>query len=56
MSITRCQIYCRTPSEEGLNQDFNRLDAQTEACEAFIKSQAALKLAQPGKSHPRWRV
>ena len=32
-------IYTRKSSEEGLEQDFNSLDAQREACEAFIKSQ-----------------
>ena len=36
---TRCAIYTRKSSEEGLEQDFNSLDAQREACEAFIKSQ-----------------
>ena len=37
--ILRCAIYTRKSSEEGLEQDFNSLDAQREACEAFIKSQ-----------------
>jgi DNA invertase Pin-like site-specific DNA recombinase len=35
-----CAIYTRKSSEEGLEQDFNSLHAQREACEAFIKSQA----------------
>ncbi|MES2908974.1 MAG: recombinase family protein [Pseudomonadota bacterium] len=35
----RCAIYTRKSSEEGLEQDFNSLDAQREACESFIKSQ-----------------
>jgi site-specific DNA recombinase len=35
----RCAIYTRKSSEEGLEQDFNSLDAQHEACEAFIASQ-----------------
>ena len=35
----RCAIYTRKSSEEGLEQDFNSLRAQREACEAFIKSQ-----------------
>ncbi len=35
----RCAIYTRKSSEEGLDQAFNSLDAQREACEAFIKSQ-----------------
>ena len=39
-SRRRCAIYTRKSSEEGLEQDFNSLQAQREACEAFIKSQA----------------
>jgi DNA invertase Pin-like site-specific DNA recombinase len=35
----RCAIYTRKSSEEGLDQDFNSLDAQREACEAYIASQ-----------------
>jgi site-specific DNA recombinase len=35
----RCAIYTRKSSEEGLEQSFNSLDAQREACEAFIASQ-----------------
>jgi site-specific DNA recombinase len=35
----RFAIYTRKSSEEGLEQDFNSLHAQREACEAFIKSQ-----------------
>ena len=35
----RCAIYTRKSSDEGLDQSFNSLDAQREACEAFIKSQ-----------------
>jgi len=35
----RCAIYTRKSTEEGLDQDFNTLDAQREAAEAFIKSQ-----------------
>src|SRR5258707_9416285 len=38
-AILRCGIYTRKSSEEGLDQDFNSLDAQREACEAFIASQ-----------------
>src|ERR1700683_2748897 len=37
----RCAIYTRKSSEEGLEQDFNSLHAQREACEAFIKSQTS---------------
>jgi site-specific DNA recombinase len=37
--VLRCAIYTRKSSEEGLEQSFNSLDAQREACEAFILSQ-----------------
>ena len=39
VGIRRCAIYTRKSSEEGLEQDFNSLHAQREACEAFIRSQ-----------------
>ena len=42
----RCAIYTRKSSEEGLEQNFNSLDAQREACEAFIASQ----------KHEGWQV
>src|SRR5438874_3947961 len=35
----RCAIYTRKSSEEGLEQEFNSLHAQREACEAFVRSQ-----------------
>jgi DNA invertase Pin-like site-specific DNA recombinase len=35
----RCAVYTRKSSEEGLEQAFNSLHAQREACEAYIKSQ-----------------
>jgi DNA invertase Pin-like site-specific DNA recombinase len=38
--LRRCAVYTRKSSEEGLEQEFNSLHAQREACEAFIKSQA----------------
>ncbi len=38
----RCAVYTRKSTEEGLDQAFNSLDAQREACEAFILSQASL--------------
>jgi DNA invertase Pin-like site-specific DNA recombinase len=38
-SRQRCAIYTRKSSEEGLEQEFNSLAAQCEACEAFIRSQ-----------------
>ena len=41
MKVLRCAIYTRKSSEEGLEQSFNSLHAQREACEAYIKSQAS---------------
>lgn len=38
-SKIRCAIYTRKSSEEGLDQEFNSLDAQREACEAYVLSQ-----------------
>ncbi len=38
----RCAVYTRKSTEEGLEQEFNSLDAQREACIAFIASQAGL--------------
>ena len=38
--VLRCAIYTRKSTEHGLEQEFNSLDAQREACEAYIKSQA----------------
>ena len=46
MSQRRCAIYTRKSTEEGLEQEFNSLHAQREACEAYIKSQA----------HEGWRL
>lgn len=38
-STVRCAVYTRKSTEEGLDQSFNSLDAQREACEAYISSQ-----------------
>src|ERR1700687_4077956 len=38
-STIGCAIYTRKSSDEGLQQEFNSLDAQREACEAYIVSQ-----------------
>jgi len=46
MPVRSCAVYTRKSSEEGLEQEFNSLDAQREAGEAFIKSQA----------HEGWRL
>jgi site-specific DNA recombinase len=35
----KCAVYTRKSSEEGLDQSFNSLDAQREACEAYVLSQ-----------------
>lgn len=40
-STVRCAIYTRKSHEEGLEQDFNSLDAQREAGENYIASQKA---------------
>lgn len=37
----RCAVYTRKSSEEGLEQEFNSLDAQREACESYVASQKA---------------
>jgi len=39
--ILRCAIYTRKSTEHGLDQEFNSLHSQREACEAYIKSQAS---------------
>src|SRR6266702_4456460 len=44
--ILRCAIYARVSDDAGLEQDFNSIDAQREASEAYIKSQA----------HEGWRL
>src|SRR5207237_8351492 len=37
----RCAVYTRKSSEEGLEQEFNSLHAQREACESYVASQKA---------------
>jgi DNA invertase Pin-like site-specific DNA recombinase len=39
MTMLRCAVYTRKSTEDGLEQEFNSLDAQREACEAYILSQ-----------------
>jgi len=41
MRRLRCAVYTRKSSEEGLDMEFNSLDAQREACEAYVASQRA---------------
>ena len=40
LPLVRCAVYTRKSTEEGLEQEFNSLDAQRESAEAFIRSQA----------------
>src|SRR6201996_7233994 len=40
LPLVRCAIYTRKSTEEGLEQEFNSLDAQRESAEAYIRSQA----------------
>src|SRR5689334_3039148 len=44
--IARCAIYTRKSTDEGLDRDFNSLDAQREAAEAYIRS----------RKHQGWSV
>ena len=37
----RCAVYTRKSTEEGLDKEFNTLDAQRDACEAYVASQRA---------------
>jgi len=46
----RCASYTRKSSDEGLEQEFNSLDAQREACEAYIVSQRHAGWIAPGMS------
>src|SRR6476620_6019800 len=39
LPLVRCAVYTRKSTEEGLQQEFNSLDAQRESAEAFIRSQ-----------------
>jgi site-specific DNA recombinase len=41
LPLVRCAVYTRKSTEEGLEQEFNSLDAQRESGEAFVRSQAA---------------
>src|SRR5215469_5649284 len=38
--LVRCAVYTRKSTEEGLDQEFNSLDAQRESAEAYVRSQA----------------
>jgi len=41
--IVRCAIYTRKSTEEGLEQEYNSLDAQYDACSAYISPVSAMK-------------
>jgi site-specific DNA recombinase len=41
IKLVRCAIYTRKSTEHGLDLEFNSLDAQRDACEAYVKSQAS---------------
>ena len=41
LGVKRCALYTRKSSEEGLEQDFNSLHAQREACASYVSSQKA---------------
>jgi site-specific DNA recombinase len=41
LRTVRCAVYTRKSTDEGLDQEFNSLDAQREACASYIKSQSA---------------
>ena len=43
-AIVRCAIYTRKSSDDGLEQEFNSLDAQREACEAYIVEPASCRM------------
>lgn len=45
--VVRCAIYTRKSTEEGLEQDFNTLDAQRESAENYIASQRGEGRVQP---------
>jgi site-specific DNA recombinase len=45
-TILRCAVYTRVSTEHGLEQEFNSLDKQREASEAYVKSQ----------SHEGWKL
>ncbi len=55
-TATRCAIYTRKSSEEGLEQDFNSLDAQHESCEALPRiwpiSCDAVRRSAPANQRP----
>jgi site-specific DNA recombinase len=51
VKLVRCAIYTRKSTEEGLEQEFNSLDAQRESGEAFVRSQAGEGWALVGQRY-----
>jgi DNA invertase Pin-like site-specific DNA recombinase len=49
--VLRCAIYTRKSTEHGLELEFNSLDAQRDACEAYIRSQASQKWRALGQRY-----
>jgi site-specific DNA recombinase len=54
-----CAIYTRVSTDQGLEQDFNSLDAQFEACQSYIRGQAhagwtLLKVKYDDRGGTRW--
>jgi hypothetical protein len=54
--VVRCAIYARKSTEEGLEQDFNTLQAQRETAEAYIFQSKAERLAFTGAALRGWWV
>ena len=52
----RCAVYTRKSTEEGLDMEFNSLDAQREACEAYVASQKADATTTAASPAAPWNV
>jgi DNA invertase Pin-like site-specific DNA recombinase len=52
--VLRCAVYTRVSTDSGLEQDFNSLDNQREASDAYIKSQAHEGCASPSIGSKPW--
>jgi hypothetical protein len=58
LPLVRCAIYTRKSTEEGLEQEFNSLDAQRESAEAFIRtlpSRGATEAERSGHVRHAWQ-
>jgi hypothetical protein len=47
LPLVRCAVYTRKSTEEGLEQEFNSLDAQRESAQAFIRLPALMRTRSP---------